>query len=179
MSRRSERLVQKLTKFTEAIDEVEHLIADGEDPEGISLVCLPPTSNIDSDLEDITEDNLENEDVTETVGELEVQVEEPREDTPEPPVAASVGRKRKAPVRSKRTVKEAATKDGTPWQDGETHFVNPIMEGQAIQPLAECFPDLAGLSPYHLFLRYFDGKVMNLITTESERYARQKNDPSK
>ena len=189
MARRSERIAKQVQFLRDADEEVDLLIRNGTSSDKITVVCLPPEAAIESDLEDVDEDELGDPTFAEIAGDLEVHIDqspfnnsrkltEPDdEDTgsetePEEPKPATRKRKAGPKTRQKRSGKP---KPPTIWTAGELAYTDPLPPNTDIIPLSVSHPELQDLSPLEVFQLYFNKQVMELILTETNRYIRQKN----
>jgi DNA excision repair protein ERCC-6 len=148
---------RRVLTLQEAIEEVGDLgnDEDGASIEHTQLVLLPP-DQVDalSDEERIDDDDLEAAVPTDVAGQVEIEnIDQEDEDEDDIPLARFV--------------------QGGQWR--KTQKLNKVPAKCLPEPLIEVHPDLLDLSPVQLFFKFFNNSVMELLITESTRYAKSKN----
>lgn len=148
---------RRVLTLQQAIQEVDDL---GDDEaagriEHTQMVLLPP-DQVDalSDEERIDEDDLDATVPTDVAGQVEIEnIHEEDENDDDIPLA--------------RFVK------GGQWR--KTEKLNKVPVELFPEKLIEAHQDLPDLSPIQLFFKFFDNSVIQLLITESIRYAKEKN----
>lgn len=159
------KIACRVTTVAEALDAASHV----SNP--VAIVVLPPQAgdrSVDSDSEDVPDD-LQNETVFETAGELEVEVEVGAEaecsdneyEIEEPPAR----KKKKGDGSGLRAWKKSSK------FDRDLHL-------ETKQSVREQFPLLSEKSPIELWNLIFNNNMVELVTEQTNLYAnRDSNDP--
>lgn len=133
------------------------------------IICPPSTVDAVSDQEQVDEDELSPSSLpTDVPGTLIVHFES-KDDGDD-----SAGDSQEKP--KKRGRKSIDKKKGTcypKWKDVSSY--KKVIGSNEILSLSTSHPELASKTPIELFKLYYDDNIRHLITTESMRYARQKN----
>ncbi len=61
------------------------------------------------------------------------------------------------------------------WQSGEKDMTHKFKAAEELQKLEDKYPLLVTMKPHELFLVFFNEEILNLIATETKRYAGSKN----
>jgi hypothetical protein len=136
------------------------------------IICPPSTVDAVSDQEEVDEDELSPSNLpTDVPGTLVVHFES---DNTDDELACDPLNKSK-----KRGRKSVEKKQGTcyPKWKGTTSYKQVIGSNEVIS-LSTSHPELPSKTPIELFKLFYDDNMRHMITTESVRYARQKNNQS-
>ncbi len=174
MSRRSCRIAnRRCITLSQAESEVNDIVNNGGSTDEVAIVCLPPDAAVESDLENIDDDDLGELDVVDTAGVLEVEFNPLSDsDSDDELVGPSSGRKRKRP--SNRNTKRRCVDRPEIWKTGEIFYGTPIDPDDSVPHLSQR-EELLQKTPYQLFRCFMDDEVFELITTETQKYALQHN----
>ena len=142
------------------------------DNRAVDIVIMPPSTTDEvSDEEECDEDDISGTSLpSDVAGTMIVHFHQDNNDQYEDRDSRKL--QKKADGGSKKLPKRTTPK----WSD-KCEFQNTTAS-QEITPLAQSHPELKCKSPWELFRMYYDDDVRHLITEESVRYARQKNNQS-
>jgi len=134
-----------------------------------TIIILPPAageSAVDSDVESISEDLFDENQLFETAGEAKIEVEGVEISDSEDEV--------ELPPQKKR----AKNKKSQPKWKKQTTFKKSLPE-DVMTPVVDTHQDLILLSPYELWSRYFSEDMVQNLVEQSTLYARRdKNSPN-
>ncbi len=150
----------RLRSLRTAVAEIQERIDEGEDGDNLEMIVLPPDQvdglSDEEDIDDNTTSYGTDQYPQDTVGCLEAGVRNTPDEAASQPKAKSQ-KKRK-------------------WRK-RVSYDNPIKD-EPLEQLYREHPELCLLSPFEIFMRYFDVSVSDLIIQQSELYAhRDKNNP--
>ena len=131
------------------------------------MVILPPDVDELTDEEQIDDDDLDQGPPAEIPGTLEII--DPESDSDDEQLYQI------APEKGARVVPDVRT-----WvADKKVREIVPDnLQGKSLAEMNQFLEALSDASPTDLFMRFYDNEIIDLIISESIRYARQKNDNS-
>ena len=153
-----------------SLNEAVASVLESEDEGPHDLVILPIGVGEDSEVDDIDENALCEENVGDLAGEVEIQTQHVSEDEDELPCENST-----AAISDPISNPQASSR----WTRRD-HLNISEHSFQEVRPLAleEEFPALTMVSPYNLFKLFCDDAMLDLLVSETCRYAQiQKNIP--
>ena len=145
------------------LDEAVAMIQEDDD-EAIRTVNILPPESVD---ENTDEEEVEDGSVLPRDFAGQVEVEFHTESDPGLSENTSAGKRMKNTRKKKAEVTELS------WKHEDSFSVT--LESASPLPLLQTQPDLATKTPFQLFLHYFSDDVVNHLITNSETYAKQKN----
>lgn len=150
-----------------SLNEAVASVLESEDESQHDLVILPIGDGADSEVDEVDENDLCEENVRDIAGEIEVQTQSVSDDEDESPILS-------AAVSSDPASNKLAS---LRWTRREDLNISEHTS-QEVKPLVEEFPALTTASPYNLFKLFCDDVMLDLMVSETCRYAQtQKNIP--
>ena len=167
------RTVRRLRTIADAMEDIQ-----SDDIHADTVVILPPAagdSSADSDTEPLNDNDLQNDQVFEPSGEIEIEYEEPTE--AEENSALSV---KKPSVKKRKTTKHDSSDNRNAskgWQK-TVNFERDFTDS-SVGSLSETYPMLKHLTPMAYFDFVFDESMFKLLADQTSLYAKaDKNDPN-
>lgn len=162
----------KALTLEQAVALIEDL--DDEEYEAVDVAILPPENNADSDVDEIDEDEVGNiPDVRDVPGTLEIRTSPSNMNTDEP------NQETKNDNEANPCQLEWIEAADPVWQKSMRPYTRlSSEENHHDRKLAAMKEELDGLSPIELFEKMFDNRCVDLLVTETNRYAAQKNETS-
>lgn len=154
-----------ISEFPSLQSALEEVTEDGHH----DIVILPPPTDALSDEEEVDDDVLEDSSLPgDFAGPVALQVRhtviENKTPTTSNPSQSDIPKRRKL------------AEPLPTWTD-DLHYETSIPD-MDVTDLGDSKPELDGKTPYEIFKLFFDAEIIDIITNETIRYARQKNNHS-